>query len=167
MQMYKPFQFLTENECDEIITYAEKEKQLPGNTLGKDKNPVRSNRIVWYKNAERWKDWISMFNGIENKIDWIQDPQISFYSPGEKYDWHVDTWPKYRTHIRYFTLTCELQTAPDAGFQIEGFTFDPLKKGQAIIFKPQDRHRATTPSDGTRISFTIWAMALNPEKVDR
>ena len=61
MQMYKPFQFLTENECDEIITYAEKEKQLPGNTLGKDKNPVRSNRIVWYKNAERWKDWISMF----------------------------------------------------------------------------------------------------------
>jgi len=105
-----------------------------------------------------------MFNSIEPVIDWIQEPQISFYSPGEQYDWHVDTWPNYRTHIRHFTLTCELQTASGSAFEIENHNLPGLKKGEAVIFKPQDRHRATTPREGERISFTIWAMALNTDK---
>ena len=39
-----------------------------------------------------------------------------------------------------------------------------LKKGDAIIFRPQDRHRAVSPTEGERISFTIWAMSKNPNK---
>ena len=163
MQLYKPFNFLTNELCDEIIQYAKNKNLKKGTTLGK--NNVRKNRIVWYKESKYWQRWIDIFNKIESKIDWIQDPQISFYSPGEKYYWHVDTWPNYRTHIRYFTLTCELQTAPGARIELKNTKFEPLEKGQAIIFKPQDLHRATTPSHGERISFTIWAMALNPGKL--
>ena len=161
MKLYEPFQFLTADECDHLIRYA-KDKLQSGNTLGK--NTVRHNRIAWYKDSKHWPKWISMFNKIDPVIDWIQTPQISFYTPGEQYDWHYDTWLNYRTHIRHFTLTCELQNAPGSSIEIENHTMPQLEKGQAIIFKPGDRHRATSPTEGERISFTIWAMALNPNK---
>jgi predicted 2-oxoglutarate/Fe(II)-dependent dioxygenase YbiX len=40
----------------------------------------------------------------------------------------------------------------------------PLKKGQAVIFRSTEKHRATSPTEGERISFTIWAMTLNKSK---
>ena len=161
MKLYEPFQFLTANECDEIIKYADTSEIKPGTTLRSGK--VRNNRVAWYKESHQWQKWISMFNTIDPVIDWIQTPQVAFYKPGEEYKWHVDTWPNYRTHIRHFTLTCELQSAPGARLEIENQQFD-LKRGQAIIFKPHDKHRAVSPTDGQRISLTIWAMAKNLTK---
>jgi hypothetical protein len=163
MKMYKPFQFLTASECDGIIRYAQGKTQA-GTTLVK--GTVRNNRVAWYKDSTHWAEWIRMFNEIDPVIDWIQTPQIGFYRPGEEYKWHVDTWPNYRTHVRHFTLTCELQSAPGAGLELENKSFN-LQKGEAIVFKPSDRHRAVSPTEGERISFTIWAMALNKHKVDR
>ena len=162
MKLYEPFQFLTAEECDDIVAYARKHIISKGTTLGSKE--VRNNRIVWFKESNKWPKWISMFNKIDPVIDWIQTPQIAFYKPGEEYKWHVDTWTNYRTHIRHFTLTCELQTASGSAFEIENHNLPGLKKGEAVIFKPQDRHRATTPREGERISFTIWAMALNTDK---
>lgn len=163
MKLYEPFQFLTATECDNIISYA-KDKIKPGSTLGKFSG--RNNRIAWYEDSQHWAKWIAMFNKIDPVIDWIQTPQIAFYKPGEQYDWHVDTWPDYRTHVRHFTLTCELQSAPEGKLQIQDKDFS-LKKGEAIVFRPNDRHRAVSPSQDERISFTIWAMAKNANKVDR
>jgi predicted 2-oxoglutarate/Fe(II)-dependent dioxygenase YbiX len=165
MKLYEPFQFLTAEECDEIIAYADSQTKKQGSVQNNTRNvSVRNNRIVWYEKSDKWQRWIQLFNKIENKIDWIQTPQIGFYKPGEEYKWHVDTWPNYRTHIRHFTLTCELQTAPGSGVELEEYNIPKLKKGQAVIFKPGDRHRATSPTEGERISFTIWAMAINPDK---
>tara|TARA_B100001113_G_C20930064_1_gene543982 strand:+ start:264 stop:752 length:489 start_codon:yes stop_codon:yes gene_type:complete len=161
MKLYEPFQFLTANECDNIIDYADKTDVRPGTTLRKGN--VRNNRVAWYKESGEWQNWIDMFNKIDPVIEWIQTPQVAFYKPGEEYKWHVDTWPNYRTHIRHFTLTCELQSAPGARLELENKEFD-LAKGQAIIFKPQDKHRAVSPTDGERISLTIWAMAKNLTK---
>ena len=162
MKMYEPFQFLTAAECDEIVEYAQGKTQA-GTTLAR--GTVRNNRVAWYKESTHWAKWIQMFNEIDPVIDWIQTPQIGFYRPGEEYKWHVDTWPNYRTHIRHFTLTCELQSAPGARLELENKSFN-LQKGEAIIFRPSDRHRAVSPTEGERISFTIWAMALNKHKVD-
>ena len=161
MKLYEPFEFLTASECDEIIAHAKADVIETGVTLRPGK--VRNNRVSWYKKSERWQSWIDLFNKIDPVIDWIQTPQIAFYKPGEEYQWHTDTWPEYRTHTRHFTLTCELQSAPSARLELEEKSFE-LKKGDAIIFRPQDRHRAVSPTEGERISFTIWAMALNTEK---
>ena len=161
MKLYEPFQFLTDDECDTIIDYAHKTDVRPGTTLRK--GTIRNNRVAWYRESREWQNWIDMFNKIDPVIEWIQTPQIAFYKPGEEYKWHVDTWPNYRTHIRHFTLTCELQSAPGARLELENKQFD-LAKGQAIIFKPQDKHRAVSPTDGERISLTIWAMAKNLTK---
>ena len=163
MKLYEPFQFLTATECDELISYA-KGKLKPGSTLGKFSG--RNNRIAWYEDSHHWAKWIAMFNTIDPVIDWIQTPQIAFYKPGEHYDWHDDRWPSYRTHTRHFTLTCELQSAPGGKLEFENNNF-MLRRGQAIIFKPSDKHKAVSPTEGERISFTIWAMAKNANKVDR
>jgi len=158
MKLYEPFQFLTTEECEEILDYA-------FDTQTKDaKNPVRQNRIIWYNDSKYWQKWIDMFNTIEPVIDWIQTPQISFYKPGEQYGWHKDGWPADRTHVRHFTLTCELQSAPGACFEMKEHNITPLQKGQAVIFRSPEKHRATSPIDGERISFTIWAMAKNKNR---
>ena len=163
MKLYEPFQFLTAEECDQIIEYGRTSEIKQATTLRPGNG--RNNRVVWYEESKRWQEWIDGFNKIEPVIDWIQTPQIAFYVPGEEYKWHVDTWPNYRTHIRHFTLTCELQSAPYGRLELENKSFD-LQKGEAIVFKPQDRHRAVSPTSRERISFTIWAMAKNPDKVD-
>ena len=161
MTLYKPFQFLTADECDELILYAQ-DKIQAGTTLAK--SSVRNNRVAWYKDSTNWTKWIQMFNEIDPVIDWIQTPQIGLYRPGEQYKWHTDTWPQYRTHIRHFTLTCELQSAPGGAIELACHNIPKLKKGQAVIFKSDDRHRATSPTEGERISFTIWAMTKNLNK---
>ena len=162
MKLYEPFQFLTEEECDQLLEYGRSSPKQTGKTLGK--SALRKNRIVWYRESKWWPKWLMMFQKMDESIEWIQDPQISFYIPGERYDWHVDTTPKHRTHIRHFTLTCELQTAKNARFELENYSLPKLKKGQAIIFKPSDMHRATSPTFGERVSFTIWAMSKNLTK---
>jgi hypothetical protein len=158
MKLYESFEFLTSTECDEILRYAEDKKTKDA------ENPVRRNRIVWYEDSRYWKRWIEMLNSIEPVIDWIQTPQISFYKPGEQYGWHNDGWPSYRTHIRHFTLTCELQSAPGACFEMSDHVIPKLERGQAVVFRSTERHRATSPTEGERISFTIWAMTKNMNK---
>tara|TARA_Y100000592_G_scaffold62290_1_gene97309 strand:- start:5285 stop:5782 length:498 start_codon:yes stop_codon:yes gene_type:complete len=161
MKMYEPFQFLTTEECDNIINYALKGEIRQGATVGAGAQIKRKNRIVWYNDSSKWQDWISLFNRIEKRIDWIETPQIAFYKPGEKYDWHTDQGASRRTHQRLWTLTCELQTALDGSIEVKDRSIPKLSKGQAIIFPSVDKHRATSPSSGERISLTIWAMAKN------
>ena len=129
MKLYEPFQFLTTAECDELIEYAQS-KIKPGTTLGK--STTRNNRVAWYEESRRWTKWISMFNEIDPVIDWIQTPQIALYSPGEQYGWHTDTWPSNRTHTRYFTLTCELQSAPGARLELKSRILSAERTGNHI-----------------------------------
>jgi len=165
MKLYEPFEFLTTDECDELINYARGKKATEGkirsNTI--DHN-VRKNRVVSYDDPSKWKNWISIINQVDPVIDWIQNPQISFYRANEYYNWHSDQYSSKRTHQRRFTLTCELKSAPGARLQIQGKNKISLKKGEAIIFNSTDTHRATSPISGERISLTIWAMAKNYTK---
>ena len=168
MNLYEPFQFLTTEECDEIIAYANSQTKKQGTFKNYNRYAgVRNNMIVWYKDSSKWQNWIDLFNTIDHKIDWIQTPQIAFYSPGEKYDWHVDQSPSQRTHQRLWTLTCELQSAPGGKIELKGIQHNNLHKGEAIIFPSTDQHRATSPTQGQRISLTIWAMTKNYHRVDK
>ena len=158
MKLYEPFDFFTNKECEEIIEYAKNNTPEPGLTK-KDTEKYRNNRVVWYNNSEPWQKWIDMFAEMQPAIDSIETPQISFYTPGEEYKWHVDgPETSSRTHMRYFSLVCEIQSAPGAELEIKDKEFK-LQRGQAIIFRSHIFHRATSPTVGERISFTIWARA--------
>ena len=58
MKLYETFQFLTTEECDEIIGYGRK------NRIQDAENPARKNRIVWYEDSSQWQKWITMLNTI-------------------------------------------------------------------------------------------------------
>lgn len=161
MKLYEPFQFLTTKECDQIIGYAKSKQKIQGYLDGKDNFKLRNNRIVWYEDSKKWQDWIDTFNKIENRIRWIETPQIAFYTPGEYYNWHNDQGKSQRTDQRYFTLTCNLQLAEDSEFQIENKNIRQMQKGEAVIFHSTDNHRAISPTSGERISLTVWAMTKN------
>ena len=173
MKLYEPFQFLTEEQCKEIIQWSIVSGGMEkGTTSGHSSNKptnlqLRNNRIVWYKDSKYWKRWIDILNSVsDRKIDWIQTPQISFYKPGEFYEWHKDASLNTRTHIRHLTLSCELQSAPGGLLELEDKDIK-LKQGQAVIFPVLHRHRAVSPSKQERISMVIWGMTLNPRLIDK
>ena len=76
MKLYEPFQFLTEEECDQLLEYGRSSHKQTGKTLGK--SALRKNRIVWYRESKWWPKWLMMFQKMDESIEWIQDPQISF-----------------------------------------------------------------------------------------
>jgi hypothetical protein len=162
MKLYEPFKFLTTEQHRSIVDYARQQQPVLGTTQGP--STVRNNRVVWYRDSQYWDHWIDEFNTIEPVIDWIQTPQISYYRPGESYGWHRDQDSSKRTHERYFTLTCELQTADGGYLEIENCQQNNLAHGEAIIFHSERLHRAVSPTRGERISLTIWAMAKNYHK---
>ena len=159
MKLYEPFQFLTTEERINILLYCNQQQPVAGTTQGP--NTVRNNRVVWYRDSRYWNHWIDRFNTIEPVIEWIQTPQISYYRPGESYGWHRDQNASMRTHERYYTLTCELQSADGGYLEIEDCQQNNLAQGEAIVFHSERRHRAVSPTSGERISLTVWAMAKN------
>ena len=173
MKLYEPFTLLTEEQCKEIIKWGIANGNLQqgttnGHRKGKPTNPkVRNNRVVWYKDSKYWQTWIDILNSVsDRKIDWIQTPQISFYKPGEFYEWHEDGFVNPRTHVRHLTMCCELRTAPGGFLELQDKDIR-LKQGQAVVFPVLHRHRAVSPSQQERISMVIWGMTLNPRFIDK
>ena len=107
----------------------------------------------------------NFLKNFDAAIDWVETPQISFYSPGEYFELHTDQQEvSRRTHIRHLTLTANLQVAHGGHIEVLGRQYTDMKKGQAVVFESSCQHRAISPIAGERISFTIWGMAKNPNK---
>ena len=159
--MYKIFDFLDQEYVEYIRQYYFDNDSQEGNLAGNQADKqLRDNRIVWFNDSTRWNNWIEFLKTYDEKIDWIQTPQISYYGPGQHYGWHTDSDFTRRTHKRYLTLNAEIQSAPGAGFEIKDHGIIKMKPGQAVVFPSKDLHRALPPTSGSRISFTIWGMAL-------
>jgi predicted 2-oxoglutarate/Fe(II)-dependent dioxygenase YbiX len=160
------FNFFDNNTCNKIISYAENQIEEQGKLYnGLTDSKLRNNRIVWYNISDQYQEWVNFLKNFDSSIDWIETPQISFYKPGEFFEYHRDSNDKSkRTHIRYLTLTANLQIAEGAYIEVEDKKFVNMQKGQAIVFLSSCQHRAVSPIQGERISFTIWGMAKNPNK---
>jgi len=158
MKLYKPFQFLTAAECDELIQYG-KDKIQNGTTLGKFAG--RNNRIAWYKESKHWARWIEMFNSIEPVIDWIQTPQIAFYQPGEHYDWHVDVG---HGDAACRKISISVMLSPDdkyKGGDLEVNDHGVLRQGireqgSINLFPSYMPHRVAPVTEGERWALVIW-----------
>lgn len=161
--LYEPFQLWTEQECKDIILRSknslEKGKVYHQNKL----TDVRSNYISWLTLDESEFDYcFSIVKPYHSILTWFEHPvQISRYAKGEFYNWHRDEKPgNKRKSVRHFTLTCTLQTAPGATFELRNRVYD-LPTGHAVIFPSKLDHRANAPTEGERWAFTIWYMKPN------
>jgi predicted 2-oxoglutarate/Fe(II)-dependent dioxygenase YbiX len=170
LKILEVFDFLEKDVCDEIISYARNSNIEPGilyngHADAKSNNKLRNNRIVWYKISNRYQEWTDLMKKFHNSIDWIETPQLSFYKPGEFFEYHQDQSDKsLRTHIRCLTLTANLQVAEGAYIEVQDKKFINMRKGQAVVFPSNMLHRAVSPISGERISFTIWGMSKNFNK---
>ena len=160
------FEFLDHTTCDEIIDYGMQANKEQGKLYtGQTDTQLRNNRIVWYKDSRYYQTWTNFLKNFDAAIDWVETPQISFYSPGEYFELHTDQQEvSRRTHIRHLTLTANLQVAHGGHIEVLGRQYTDMKKGQAVVFESSCQHRAISPIAGERISFTIWGMAKNPNK---
>lgn len=164
MQLYTPFQLFTEDECQDLISLAQRSSERDGRA-GSGFNPgVRNNKVYWieYENAQGlFLHHMQSLSG-EYPVTWIQEPiQVSKYNKGEYYHWHKDRITNRRTSSRLLTLTCTLQPAPGALFETRDHTFE-LAAGQAVIIPSDVDHRALPPIDDVRWALTAWGMGANP-----
>jgi hypothetical protein len=161
--LYEPFQLWSGEECKDLISRAK-----DGMNRGKvyhahNYDNVRTNDVSWIDLTEDERNYCwEIVKPFWDVITWFEHPvQVSRYQPGQFYDWHIDEKPgNKRSSTRYLTLTCTLQTAPDAKFELKNRTYN-LETGQAVIFPSKLDHRATAPSEAERWAFTIWYMKSN------
>lgn len=160
-ELYKVFDFLTPEYVEYIKEYYHNNSSIEGELAGNQPNKeLRDNRVVWFNDSLRWAEWVNFLKEFDPLIDWIQTPQISYYGPNQHYGWHTDSDRTHRTHKRYLTLNVEIQNAEGACFEIKNQDIGLMNPGQAVVFPSADLHRATAPTSGSRMSLTIWGMAL-------
>lgn len=165
VRLYEPFTLWSVQECEDLISRSldnlSQGKVYHQNTF----NSVRTNFVSWVNLTQQEFDhcW-EIVQPYHSIITWFEHPvQISKYSEGEFYDWHRDEKPgNKRKSIRHLTLTCTLQPAEGATFELRNRTYN-LETGQAVIFPSKLDHRANAPLQGQRWAFTIWYMRPNTE----
>ena len=179
-ELYKPFDFLSTDECQEIINYrrthpTKKAELWPNDTINEK---ARKSKICWYYNKKYKKKISEMFKTFNKNIFLNDDLQITFYKTNDFYDWHRDTlrtkkkyWFVFFREIeRFLSMTIELQPAPKAGLFLDSkvYPFIPrnedftikLKQGQAIVFPSNDMHMARNLGPKERISLVAWGSKL-------
>ena len=155
----EPFQLFTEEQCEALITRAQAQEIVQGQTYS-NRLHVRNNDIVWFSlEQNEYNNMWELVKDYWEEVHWFEHPiQISRYSTGQYYDWHSDNKPnRRRTSKRHLTLTCTLRAAPGAVFETELGTYD-LQPGQAILIPSSLQHRACSPTEGERWSLTVWYM---------
>ena len=186
MELYKPFDFLTADECQEIILHSkthglvDSKVEVDYKTHGQsylDKK-IRKSKQFWLHSKKYNKKILDLFKTFDKKLILDDSPDIIFYEPGDFYGWHTDHlifkkkhWFRLRDFERVLSLTVELQPANNSGLYFDyrqnphiPRTHDykpvPLKQGQAIAFTSKDLHRVANAGKETRISLVAWGSSL-------
>ncbi len=186
MELYKPFDFLSINECQEIIqcgkTHGLVDSKVEVNYTGDGEAYVdkeyRKSKQFWFNSKKYNKKILDLFKTFDKKLILADPPDILFYKPGDFFNWHTDHfiwkqkhWFRLRDFERVLSLTVELQPANNSGLYFDyrrhphiPRTHDykpvPLKQGQAIVFSSKDRHRVANSGKGQRISLVAWGSSL-------
>ena len=174
-ELYKPFDFLSKDECQEIINYGQTHETEDG-TLGERKaffkKDKRQGKVCWC-NIKKYKDKIlEVFKTFNKNLYIHEDLQITFYKQNDFYIWHKDTFRESEGMLRQrlLSITVELQLAPQAGLFLNSnvYPFIPrnkdltikLKQGQAFVFPSNDMHMARNLGPKERISLVTWGYKL-------
>ena len=94
--------------------------------------------------------------------------QLTRYTPGQHYDWHMDLGPK-KASLRKITLVLRLGSNKDAqGGGTEIFQGDSADShvhadvGDVVVFPSFVIHRASPVNTGVRWSLVIWLKGSRP-----
>ena len=124
---------LTPRFCDEVIQYANAQKEVMARTGGFDKDKLnkedvkniqrkRKSDLVWLNDRWIYKELHPYVHEANSKacwnFDWERSESCQFtkYKLNQYYDWHSDGWPKpydrpgnpEHGKIRKLSMTCQL-----------------------------------------------------------
>jgi predicted 2-oxoglutarate/Fe(II)-dependent dioxygenase YbiX len=185
MELYKPFDFLSINECQEIIQYGKTHGLIDSEVFHDGQyyqsdvdKKYRKSKQCWLEDKKYKKKISNLFKTFDKKIILHEHPQIVFYNPTDFFKWHKDLsiskgrhWFRLRDFERVLSLAVELQPARNSGIQFDYKTnpnvprthdYEPvtLTQGQAIVFTSKDMHCVTNSGKEQRISLVAWGSVL-------
>ena len=152
----------------------EAEVHKKGDSVRMDK--IRNSRIAWLSDPELMA-MLQMFIEKANiEAEWNFDvsqmeiPQVSFYTKGQKYDWHVDAGVENSSEDLHRKLSLSLTLKDNfkgGNFQVQkwvhpqsGDRFSTLKEmrkaGSIVVFPSFVFHRVTKVLEGERASLVMW-----------
>lgn len=166
-------------DCDKIIDFAKDKWEQA--SIGGDNEPrklvfeeIRKSDIVWCDEPDVYKmAWSYLNDANENakwkfSIDSAQPMQITRYSEGGHYEYHIDgngftremQDPKQTTYgkTRKLSMTIVLNEDYEGG-EFQFFRDDRLvreKTGTVIVFPSYVQHRVLPITKGTRYSLVVW-----------
>lgn len=168
--------FLTKEECEIIIDYANKKnKQIAGVGDNAIDKKTRKNKVVWFGDKDASLAWvyhkIASFVFNENtkhyKFDLYgltENLQFTIYDTiDDHYKWHYDSGA---AQVRKLSLSIQLSDPKDyEGCELE-FIEDGDKnalkpQGTVILFPSYLAHRVTPLTKGIRYSLVTWVGGPN------
>ena len=177
---------LTPRFCDDVIAYANQQKEVMALTGGyndkkklnkeevKDLQRKRKSDLVWLNDTWIYKElhpYVHKANEMAGwNFDWDRSESCQFtkYKLNQYYDWHCDSWDK----------PYDKPDTPDHGkirkggeLEFDFRNYDPhmrdeskhrvqckeiLPKGSIIVFPSFVWHRVKPVTSGTRYSLVVW-----------
>jgi len=182
---------LTPKFCDEVIQYANAQKEVMARTGGygdkelnkeevKNLQRKRKSDLVWLNDTWIYKElhpYVHKANEMAGwNFDWKRSESCQFtkYKLNQYYDWHCDSWDK-------LSMTCQLTDGSEykgGELEFDFRNYDPhmrdeskhrvqckeiLPKGSIIVFPSFVWHRVKPVTSGTRYSLVVWHLG-NPFK---
>jgi len=173
---------LTPRFCDEVIAYANKQKEVMALTGGyKDKKKLskdeiknlqrkRKSDLVWLNDTWIYKElhpYVHEANRAAGwNFDWDRSESCQFtkYKLNQYYDWHCDSWDKPYDRkdknapdhgkIRKLSMTCQLTDGSEyKGGELE---FDFRNYDPHMRDESKHRIQCKPVTSGTRYSLVVW-----------
>ena len=170
----------TEKLCKEIIDLSSTLKKEQG-TIGPYAAPVnaaaavndpnlRQSTVSWIdfnKMQPMYDDLIYLIQKINrnhfgfSSLQITEKAQVSEYSKGQFYHWHMDNPIAMDTEppVRKLSMTLLLNDSSEfegGNLEIAGKKLSPMKQGHAAIFASFLQHRVTPVTKGVRKSLVVW-----------
>jgi len=168
--------FLSSQECNEVIAKCKSELELKQAALGKSKevhSKQRKSSIAFIKdlgsvNTRLTEILISNINLRGFNASGLGHFQFTEYKIGEYYDWHTDSGPTFQDRI-YSTVIQLNDTYTEGELEVkEGTEVKTLTKGigSLYVFPSNYIHRVKPISTGIRYSLVNWVKAIKKENIE-
>ena len=156
--------------CKEIIDLSSTLKKEQGKIGNKEEQKRRHSTISWIpfnKMQPMYDDLIYLVQKINrnhfgfDNIQITEEAQVSEYSKGQFYHWHMDNPIAMDTEppVRKLSMTLLLNDSSEfegGNLEIAGKKMSHMKQGHAAIFASFLQHRVTPVTKGVRKSLVVW-----------
>jgi hypothetical protein len=167
----------TEEECGSIVSLHHDYSMVASKIDSHSGDPIRDCNLFWIpRNGQT--DWIfsrlwklgETFNeryGFELSPE-MGMAQLTRYTPGQQYKWHMDVGPK-EASVRKISTVLQLSSSKDMqGGGTEVFYGDSIDNridadiGDVVVFPSFVIHRASMVHSGIRWSLVLWLTGPQP-----